>query len=132
MARNGSGRSIVWIRRLVPMGVGAGLLYLAWRLVTANGDEVTVDFLVGRVGLPLWQALGTAFLLGAVGVGVYTLYASTRSRLLLRRYRKQLRNLEAEVHQLRNLPLAPAEDGGAADEVDVGARSPERIRGTGS
>ena len=109
MASSGSSRSIVWIRRLVPTGVGAGLLYLAWRLINANAEGVKVDFLLGRVDLVLWQALGTSFLLGATMVGLYAIYQTARGGLVSRRYRKQLSNLETEVHQLRNLPLAPQE-----------------------
>jgi uncharacterized integral membrane protein len=109
VARSGSSRSIVWTRRLVPMVVGAGLLYLAWRLATANADAVKVDFLLGRIDLALWQALATSFLLGAIMVGFYALYQMARGGLVSRRYRKQLSNLETEVHQLRNLPLAHEE-----------------------
>lgn len=109
MASSRSSRSIVWIRRLVPMVGGAGLLYLAWRLINANAEGVKVDFLLGRIDLVLWQALGTSFLLGATMVGLYAIYQMARGGLLSRRYRKQLSNLETEVHQLRNLPLAPQE-----------------------
>ena len=109
MASSGSSRSIVWIRRLVPTVVGAGLLYLAWRLINANAEGVKVDFLLGRVDLVLWQALGTSFLLGATMVGLYAIYQMARGGLVSRHYRKQLSNLETEVHQLRNLPLAPQE-----------------------
>ena len=109
MASSGSSRSIDWIRRLVPTVVGAGLLYLAWRLINANAEGVKVDFLLGRVDLVLWQALGTSFLLGATMVGLYAIYQTARGGLVSRRYRKQLSNLETEVHQLRNLPLAPLE-----------------------
>jgi hypothetical protein len=89
------------------MGLGAGALYLTWRLATANAMEVKVDFLLGRLDLALWQALGTSFLLGASLVGCYTLFQMARGGLVSRRYRKQLASLEIEVHQLRNLPLSP-------------------------
>ena len=98
----------LWGRRLLPMVVGAGLLYLGWRLATANAAPVDVDFFFGRLhDLPLWRALGTSFGLGAVLVGLFTAYQMARGGLVSRRYRKQLERLEAEVHQLRNLPLAP-------------------------
>jgi uncharacterized integral membrane protein len=87
------------------MVVGAGLLYLAWLLVTANADPVKVDFLIGRVELAVWQAMGLAFATGALLVALYTLYQMARGGLVRRRYRKQLAGLETEVHQLRNLPL---------------------------
>jgi hypothetical protein len=106
---SGPRRTLVWIRRLVPMGVGAGLLYLAWLIVTANGEPVKVDFLIGRIEIAVWQALGAAFVLGAALAGLYALYQMARGGLVSRRYRKQLANLESEVHQLRNLPLAPEE-----------------------
>jgi hypothetical protein len=102
-------RTIVWIRRLVPMGIGAGLLYLLWLLVSANAEVVTVDFLLGRVQLAVWQALAVAFVSGAGLVGLYALYLMARGGLVQRRYRKQLAGLESEVHQLRNLPLRPDE-----------------------
>jgi hypothetical protein len=102
-------RTIVWIRRLVPMGIGAGLLYLLWLLVASNSEVVEVDFLLGRVELAVWQALAVAFVCGVGLVGLYTLYLMARGGLVQRRYRKQLAGLESEVHQLRNLPLRPDE-----------------------
>ncbi len=118
MASRGS-RSIAWIRRLVPMVVGAGLLYLAYLLTTANSDPVEVDFLLGRTELASWQVLGLSFFAGAGLVGLYTLYQLARGGLVLRRYRRELAGLETEVHQLRNLPLAPEESAGREDsDVD--------------
>ena len=98
---------MIWVRRLVPMLLGAGLLYLGWRLLSANGAAVDVDFLVGRVdGLALWKALAGSFLLGALGVGCVLAVQLVRGNLTQRRYRRRLSGLETEVHQLRNLPLA--------------------------
>ncbi len=91
----------------MPALAGAGLLYLAWRIVTQNGALVTVDYLLGGIELPVWQALLFAFATGAFLVGLFTLYHMLRSGLVARRYRKKLGRLEAEVHQLRNLPLSP-------------------------
>jgi len=111
---------MIWVRRVVPMLLGAGLLYLAWRLVTANGLEVEIDFLVGRLeGVALWKALGGAFGLGVATVGFALVLQLLRARLTARRYRKRLSDLETEVHQLRNLPLAP-EELGRADVVPTG------------
>ncbi len=101
------------------MVVGAGLLYLAYLLTTANSDAVEVDFLLGRVELAIWQVLGLSFFGGAGLVGLYTLYQLARGGLVRRRYRKELAGLETEVHQLRNLPLAPGESAaGEANDVD--------------
>ena len=95
------------MRRLVPAVLGAGLLYLAWRIVTQNDAPVAVDYLLGGVELPVWQALLSAFVCGAFLVGLFTFYHVARTGLVVRRYRKKLASLEAEVHQLRNLPLSP-------------------------
>lgn len=113
-ATGGFERLMVWVRRVFPMLLGAGLLYLLWRLVTANGTTVDVDFVAGRLeGIALWKALAGAFGLGAGLVGCLLLVQSVRGSLTTRRYRKKLSHLETEVHQLRNLPLAPEERGGA-------------------
>lgn len=104
-------RDIAWIRILVPtaVAVSLGLAYVAYRLGEANAAEITIDFLLGQITLATWQALGVAFLVGAGLVYLYSLYQMARSGLLHRRYRKELAGLETEVHQLRNLPLAPGE-----------------------
>lgn len=99
--------ALVWIRRVVPAALGAGLLYLTWRIVSENDAPVKVDFLIGRVELLVWEALLGAFVSGAALVGIFTLYQMARGGLVSRRYRKKLSSLESELHQLRNLPLQP-------------------------
>jgi len=46
---------------------------------------------------------------GAAVTGVFATMQLARQGLLSRRYRKIIRDLEAEVHQLRNLPLSEEE-----------------------
>jgi hypothetical protein len=41
-----------------------------------------------------------------------------RSRLVARRYRREVGGLEAEIHQLRNLPLAAEGETAGASEFD--------------
>jgi hypothetical protein len=74
-----------------------------------NGDPVYVNYVFGRTAeqVALWKALIGAFALGAASSGAFALYASLRHGLTVRRYRKLLGGLESEIHQLRNLPLAP-------------------------
>ena len=104
------------------MLLGAGLVYLGYRLAAANSPLVEVDFLAGRVeGIALWKALLGAFALGAGSVGALALLQMARAALLIRRYRKKLLDLEIEVHQLRNLPLVP--------EEAVRAEGPVRVLG---
>ncbi len=108
---------MTWVRRFVPMLVGAGFLYLGWRLATSNSVPVDVDFLAGRVeGVALWKVLAFAFVAGGGIVGLFGVFQLARSGLVARRYRKRLGSLEAEIHQLRNLPLVPEE----APRVDTG------------
>ena len=100
----------MWARRTLPMLIGAGLVYLGYRLAAANALLVEVDFLVGRIeSLALWKTLLGAFAIGAGSVGAFALLQMARAGLVIRRYRKKLLDLEVEVHQLRNLPLAPEE-----------------------
>ena len=74
-----------------------------------------------------WQTLALSFFAGAGLVGLYTLYQMARGGLLRRRYRKELMGLETEVHQLRNLPLAPEENAPEVDDIDFeGGLSPAR------
>ena len=101
---------MIWLRRALPMVLGAGILYLAYRLAAANSLPVTVDFLVGRLeGVSLWKALAGAFAIGSGGVALIAALQMARTGLAARRYRKKLLDLEVEIHQLRNLPLAPEE-----------------------
>ena len=108
------------------MLVGAGFLYLAWKLATTNSVLVDVDFLAGRVEeVALWKVLAFAFATGAMGVGLFGTFQLARSGLVARRYRKRLASLEAEIHQLRNLPLAPEE----APRLDAGVNRVQGVLG---
>jgi uncharacterized integral membrane protein len=81
--------------------------YLAWRFAMDNSGAVTIGVpLLKNVEVSLWVALLAAFVLGAVLAGLVAAYQMARLALLARRYRKIIRGLESEVHQLRNLPLA--------------------------
>lgn len=90
-------------------------------LAQRNAAPVDVDFLAGRLaGVRLFWLL-----LGAFGAGFVLALALAsveilRLRLLARRYRRLARRLEAEVHQLRSLPLA---EEAAALPLGEGARA---------
>jgi uncharacterized integral membrane protein len=97
-----------WVRRLVVAGLFVGALVLGWRFAERNADPVFVDYLLGTVDAPRWAVLAGSF---GIGVGMTLLVAgfqALRLALTARRWRKVARGLEQEVHQLRNLPLAPA------------------------
>src|SRR2546427_9508185 len=96
-----------WGRRWIGLALIAALLVGGWWLKAENADRVAVNFLFGEVHLELWEALICAFGAGFALAGAGWLWAGVRSRMTVRRYRKAVGGLEAEIHQLRNLPLAP-------------------------
>ena len=61
-----------------------------------------------------------AFGVGAVLAVTLTLYQMAKLGLVARRYRKTVRGLESEIHQLRTLPLAAEE--GSASPAGAGAQ----------
>jgi uncharacterized integral membrane protein len=95
------------VRRLLALALFAGLFVVAWRFASANATEIQVDLLLLQVpAVPIWLALLTAFGIGALLAGLSLGYQVIKKNLLARRYRKTLKSLESEIHQLRNLPLA--------------------------
>jgi uncharacterized integral membrane protein len=102
-----------WARRLLWLGLFVALLVAGWRLAAQNSAPVSVDYLVGRIeDIPLWAVLLGAFGVGVVLSGLVGLYQVAKLGMLTRRYRKTAHGLEAEVHQLRNLPLSEVETPG--------------------
>jgi uncharacterized membrane protein YciS (DUF1049 family) len=94
-------------RRLLGLALFVGALVVGWRFAGRNSAVVSVDYLLGQTAeVSLWAALLGAFGLGAFGVGAIGVYQLARLQLMARRYRKKVRGLESEIHQLRNLPLA--------------------------
>jgi uncharacterized integral membrane protein len=100
-------------RRVLGIAVFVALLIAGWRFAADNSQVVTVHYVVGQFEeVSVWLALLCAFLAGAVVVALLGMAGAARLRLEAHRYRKAVRNLEAEVHQLRNLPLT-------AEQADV-------------
>ena len=95
-----------WVRRWIGVALIAALLIGGWSLKAGNADTVAVDFLFGEIQLELWEALLCAFGAGFAIAGAGWLWAALRSQMIEHRYRKAVSGLEAEIHQLRNLPLA--------------------------
>jgi len=96
-----------WARRILLIAVLVALPVVVHLFVTRHGQPITIDFLLGkREDVELWLALLVAFAAGAVLTLVLATLRGARLRLELRRYRRATRELESEVHQLRNLPLS--------------------------
>ena len=97
------------LRRALAIAVFVALLVAGWRFAANHPHPVRIHYLVGETGeLALWVALLGAFAAGGVIVGVLAAFQLARLSMLARRWRKSAARLEAEVHELRNLPLAPA------------------------
>jgi len=106
---------MVVVRRALLLVLVTLFVYGVWRLTSANAASVDVDLVwIAFHNVPLWAALGLAFVIGALLAAGASSVEIARKSLTARRYRKTVRHLEAEVHQLRNLPLASLEP---ADEA---------------
>jgi len=97
-----------WLRRGLVFALLVLVMFAGWRFAAENQEPVRLHYVAGELGeLALWKITLAAFAGGAAVGGLFALFASARSGLTSRRYRKAIGGLEAEVHQLRNLPLAP-------------------------
>jgi len=121
-------------RRLVGIALFVAILVLGWNFAAEHSERVTIyiPFTAG-LEVTLWLALLVAFGLGAALTGTVAMLRATRQGLVARRYRRMIRDLEAEIHQLRNLPLSgdePAAVEPPAGDGDVPA--PKRALGRGA
>ena len=109
------------MRRVLGIAAFVGLLVVGWRFAAEHPQPVRIHYLVGQTGeIALWVALLGAFGAGAASVGALAVYQLVRLGMLARRYRKAAARLEVEVHELRNLPLAPE----APAALDLGPGTP--------
>ena len=93
------GRFLIWLLLIAAFCLGAAVSYYNWRPVTFN-------YLAGEVELPLIALLLLHF---TAGLLVMWLFSAARIFLVsrdARRHERQVRELEAELKNLRNLPLA--------------------------
>jgi len=112
-----------WVRRLIGVAAALAMFIGGWRFVGDNAAPVSISYLWGSVELPAWQALLWCFAGGFALAGCGWLWFGVRGRLVLRRYRKAIDGLEAEIHQLRNLPLTPD-----AEPADAQGSDRSRVR----
>ncbi len=111
------------LRKLAAVALFVAVLILGWRFAAENSATVSIHFLLGQIeGVALWAALLAAFGAGAACIGGLLLLRLARIGLVARRYRKVAEGLEAEVHQLRNLPLASTESAIRNPEFELSTR----------
>lgn len=90
-----------WIAVVVVLCIFAAALFLAY----ANGAVVTLDYLAGRAHVHLASAiLGAAFVGWVLGI-ISSLLVIFRLKRETWRLRRSMRDAEAEIRNLRNLPL---------------------------
>ena len=111
-------------RSILPiLGLAAfvGALWLGWAFRAGNSAIIDLDLIWMQVaGVELWRVILVALALGGAIAAVLVGFAWLRARLLNRRYRKTIRRLESELHQLRSLPLSGSEEV-VAETVGAGA-----------
>ena len=98
-------------------GLFIGALFFGWTFRFRNATSVELDLIWIRFGdVELWWVILVAIGLGA---GVSTLLVGfiwLRGRLLNHRYRRAIKRLESELHEMRSLPLV-----GSSPEVPGGS-----------
>jgi uncharacterized integral membrane protein len=94
-------------RRLLTIAVFVGLLVAGWQFAASNAQPIPVYYPGGEFAArALWVVLLVAFFSGAALTALVAAVRGARIRLVSRRYRKLADSLQAEVHQLRKLPLS--------------------------
>ena len=96
---------------LLALGVGlfVGALVVGWNFGAANATTIDIDLLWLTIAeVSVWKLSLVAFGLGAGSIGLIASFLGLRGWELRRRYRKTIRRLESELHQLRSLPLSGA------------------------
>jgi len=120
-------------RKLLVAALFVGVLVLGWRFAADHSALVVIKIpAVEDVEVPLWMTLLVSFAIGAASTGALAAMQLARQGLLSRRYRKIIRDLEAEVHQLRNLPLS--EEEATLEATSSGSTDPDsgRVLGRGA
>ena len=122
------------VRRLLGVAIFVAFLVLGWTFAAEHSSPVSIHFpLAASMEVTLWVALLVAFALGAAITASIAAYRATRQSLVSRRYRKMIRDLESEVHQLRNLPLTGDAPEKSKPRVGDGAAPvPKRALGRGA
>ena len=105
------------MKRLLLVGLGlalfVGTLVLGWNFAAANAATIQIDLLwTTLVEISVWRLVVVSFALGGTIVGATFGFLWLRGWELRRRYRKTIRKLESELHQMRSLPLSGAADAG--------------------
>lgn len=121
-------RILFWV---VGIGLFVGLLVMGWSFRANNATPVELDLIWIRVpGVELWRIILASVAIGGVFAGTFVGFGWLRVRLENRRYRKAIRRLEAELHEMRSLPLSDGvSDGERYSENEGGPDASGRAAG---
>jgi uncharacterized integral membrane protein len=106
-------RLLVALLLIAAFCLGAAVSYFNW-------NAVTFSYLAGEVQLPLIALLLAAFVLGVIVMSLLNLARFFVLGRESRRHQRQIRELEAELKNLRNLPL----EGGASSPPPASGTTP--------
>lgn len=83
------------------------MLSVGWMFRDRNSNSIDLELIWFQVSdIEIWWVILVAMALGG-GLAVMPLsFAWLRSRLLNMRYRREIKRLESELHEMRSLPLA--------------------------
>lgn len=96
------------MRRAVILILALMVFGFALALVLVNLADVAVSYLFGRVTVPLAAALAVALIVGALLGALCAIPAVLKARMRARQVQARLDQAEAEVRNLRRVPLRDA------------------------
>lgn len=112
------------VRRVLLAAIVIALIVAVRVFPDQNDGRIDIDLLLTHIeGVSLWLALVATFAGGALVAFAVSSLLLIKARLVGRRYRKAIRDLETEVHHLRNLPLAV---GDLQDDLDGFSDAPTK------
>lgn len=105
------------------IGIIVSVNIVGWMFYAANTAVVTIDLLgMAVMEVMVWKLALSCFALGAGVVMLMAGFLGLRGLELRRRYRKTIRKLESELHQLRSLPLTSNPEAAVAPTPEAPAR----------
>jgi uncharacterized membrane protein YciS (DUF1049 family) len=100
-------RSLLWMAGLLAF---VAALWAGWTFRSGNAGQIDLDLIWIRLpGLEIWWVVLVTLAMGVLVASLPMSFVWLRMRLLVHRYRRTIRRLEKEVHELRSLPLHAAE-----------------------
>lgn len=102
------------------LGAFVALLWLGWSFRIGNETLIDLDLIwVKFHQVELWRVILLAIATGAIFSALCVGFAWLRGRLLNRRYRRAIRRLESELHEMRSLPLTGIEPATSLSDREV-------------